>query len=283
MSGPLRAILVGALGALPRAILYLVLAALVVGIVFPIYYMFAGSLMGPADINTFPPSLVPHGLHLENYQTVFGIIPLGQQYLNSIIMASVITIAQLTTATLAAYAFAFLRVPRKRLWFGLFLSTMMVPWEAIIIPNYLTMAEAGLINTYLALTLPFLATGFGTFLLRQSFLTFPQDLRDAAFIDGCGHLRFLAQILVPLQRPALAALGVFAFLGAWSQYFWPLLVTQSPQMQTIQIGISQLKSEDTNDPGSVMAGVVLAILPTLALVVFGQRFVVRGLFAGAVK
>ncbi len=270
-------------GAISRALIYLVLMVVAIVIVFPLYYTIAGSFMTPGDINSFPPSLYPHELHPQNYQTVFGLIPLGQQYLNSIIQSGTITIAELLTATLAAYSFAFLRMPWKRFWFGLFLATMMVPWEAIIIPNYLMMADAGLINSYPALVMPFLATGFGTFLLRQAFLTFPHDLRDAAFIDGCGHVRFLVQVLVPLQRPALAALGVFAFLGAWNQYFWPLLVTQNPQMQTIQIGISQLQSVDTNDLGSVMAGVVLAILPTLVLVIFGQRFIVRGLTAGALK
>ena len=283
MRGWLRSARADPGGALTRVLIYAVLAVVTVVIIFPLYYTFVGSFMAPADINSFPPSLYPHGLHPQNYQTVFGLIPLSQQYVNSIIQSGVITIAELLTATLAAYAFAFLRLPWKRFWFALFLSTMMVPWEAIIIPNYLMMADAGLINTYFALILPFLATGFGTFLLRQAFLTFPQDLRDAAFIDGCGHGRFLIQVLVPLQRPALAALGVFAFLGAWNQYFWPLLVTQSPHMQTIQIGISQLQSVDTNDMGSVLAGVVLAILPTLVLVVFAQRFIVRGLTAGALK
>jgi sn-glycerol 3-phosphate transport system permease protein len=158
---------------------------------------------------------------------------------------------------------------------------MMIPWEAIIIPNYLAMAQLGLINTIAALALPYLAAGFGVFLVRQAFLTFPMELRDAARVDGVGNLGFLWRILVPLTRPTLAALGVWSFLSAWNMYFWPLLITQAPKNQTIQIGIAQLQSVDANDPGMVLAGVVLALLPTLALVLFGQRFIVRGLTAGS--
>ena len=125
------------------------------------------------------------------------------------------------------------------------------------------------------------ATGFGTFLLRQSFLSFPMELRDAARVDGAGHVRFLFSILLPLSRPSLAAIGIWSALSAWNMYFWPLLITQAPENQTIQIGIAQLQSVDANDPGMVLAGVVLALLPTLALVLFGQRFIVRGLTAGS--
>ena len=189
----------------------------------------------------------------------------------------------MVTSALAAYAFVFLDLRWRGLWFALFLSTMMIPYESIIIPNYLFISEAGLKDTIAGLALPFLATGFGTFLLRQSFLAFPTELRDAARVDGAGHLRFLSSILLPLSRPTLAALGIYSALSAWNMYFWPLLITARPQNQTVQIGIGQLQTSDADNPGMVLAGVVLALLPTLLLVVFGQRFIVRGLTAGAVK
>ena len=144
-------------------------------------------------------------------------------------------------------------------------------------------SSAGLINTLQALVLPFTATGFGVFLLRQAFLGFPTELRDAARIDGAGHLTFVWRILLPVVRPTIAALGIYSFLGAWNMYLWPLLVTQTPQMQTIQIGITQLRSADNFDGGMVLAGTLLAVLPTAALVIFGQRLIVRGLTAGSLK
>jgi sn-glycerol 3-phosphate transport system permease protein len=267
-----------------NVVTYLILGVLFVILLFPVYYGFIGSFMAPADINTFPAKLWPSsGWFAENYSNALEIIPLGRQYLNSAAVAVLVVVGQLVTSICAAYALVFLRLRARRFWFILLLSTMMIPWEAIIIPNYLAIAELGLINTIAALALPYLAAGFGIFLLRQAFLTFPMELRDAARVDGVGDFGFLWRVLIPLTRPTLAALGVWSFLSAWNMYFWPLLITQAPENQTIQIGISQLQSVDANDPGMVLAGVVLALLPTLLLVLFGQRFIVKGLTAGSGK
>ena len=267
-----------------RVLTYAALSVGAVVVLFPVYFGFVGSFMGPADINAYPASLWPfNGFRVENFAGALNSIPLGRQYVNSVVMAGLITVGQLVTSLLAAYALVFLKVRGRAFWFALFLCSMMVPAEAIIIPNYLTMSSAGLINTIPALTLPFLAHGFGIFLLRQAFLSFPTELWEAAKIDGAGHFRFLLSVLVPLSKPTLAALGIWSFLSAWNMYFWPLLVTQTPQMQTIQIGITQLRSADNFNAGLVLAGTVLAIIPTLLLVVFGQRFIVRGLTAGSIK
>jgi len=257
----------------------LVIAA--IGVLFPVYYAVVGSVMGPGDLASYPPSLFPHSLHLENLRDVFTVIPLGQQYLNSVMQAGLITLSQLATSVLAAYAFAFLPMRWRAAIFGVFLATLMVPWEAIILPNYLLISGWGLANTLPGLVLPFLVNAFGVFLLRQSFLQFPRELRDAARVDGCGHARFMWRVLLPLQKPALAAVAVYVFLSAWNQYFWPLLITSTPTSQTLQIGITQLSNAEAADPGLILAGVVLSLLPTLALVIFGQRFIVRGLIAGS--
>ena len=259
------------------------LVALGLLVLFPVYYTVVGSVMGPGDIAAAPPSLIPHTLTFDNYRGVFHAIPLARQYFNSTLVAVTITLAQVVCAVLSAYAFVFLAMPLRRAFFALFLLTLMVPWEAIIIPNFLFMAEHQLRNTYLALMLPFLAGGFGTFLLRQSFRTFPVELRDAATLDGAGHARFLLQILLPLSRPALASVAIFVFLSAWNQFFWPLLVTDSPKMQTLQIGLSSLNDAEQANPGLILAGVSMALIPTALLVAFGQRFLVRGLTAGAVR
>jgi sn-glycerol 3-phosphate transport system permease protein len=262
-------------------VIALVLLAIVV--LFPVYYTIAGSVMGPGDIASSPPSLFPHSLTFGNYRGVFHAIPLGRQYLNSAIVAVLITAAQLICAVLSAYAFVFLALPFARTFFAVFLLTLMVPWESIIIPNFLFMADHQLRNTYPALVLPFLAGGFGTFLLRQSFRTFPVELRDAATLDGASHGRFLFSILVPLSRPALASVGIFVFLSAWNQFFWPLLITDSPKMQTLQIGLASLNDAESANPGLILAGVTLALIPTALLVAFGQRFLIRGLTAGAIR
>lgn len=267
-----------------RALTYVLLAAATLVLLFPLLYAVAGSLMTAGELSTYPPALLPAHPQFQSFADVLHAIPLAREYANSILVAVLIAAGQLVTATLSAFAFAFLRMPFRNAVFAVFLATMFIPWEAIIIPNYLFMAGAGLINTYPALVLPFLAAGFGTFLLRQFFLSFPRDLYEAALVDGCGNLRFLWTILVPLSRPALASLGIYAFLSAWNQYFWPLLVTKTEEMQTLQIGISRLRDiESAVAPNFILAGTVLALVPTLLLIYFGQRHIVRGLTSGAIR
>ncbi len=259
----------------------LTLVALV--LIFPLLFAVSASLMAPHELSQYPPALLPAHPDLGAFAAVQRVIPLSRQYFNSVLVAALVTTAQVVTGVLSAYAFAFLRFPFRSLIFGLFIATLFVPYEAVIIPNYLTMANSGLIDTYAALTLPFLAGGVSTFLLRQFFLSFPRDLYEAAIVDGTGHLRFLWSILVPLSRPAIASLAIFQFIATWNQYFWPLLVTRSPAMQTLQIGISQLQNADAQEENVVLAGVVLALIPTLILTFAAQRHIVRGLTAGAVR
>ncbi|MBB6120327.1 carbohydrate ABC transporter permease [Nocardiopsis algeriensis] len=268
---------------LGRAGAHLLLALLLVPVLFPVYYAFAGALMAPHELSRFPAQLVPTGLHTDNIRGALEAVPLVRMYANSLTMAGVITAAQLMTSALAAYAFVFLRFRGSAVVFALFLSTLMVPGEATFIPNYLTISAWGLADTFAGLVLPFLAYAFGTFLLRQSFRQFPRELYDAARMDGMGHLRFLWTILLPLSRPSLLAVGVYVFITSWNMYFWPLIITRSTEMQTLQIGLNSLKTGESTDPGLLLAGAALSVLPTLALVILGQRFIVRGLTAGAVK
>jgi sn-glycerol 3-phosphate transport system permease protein len=263
---------------------YVLLTALAFVMLFPLLYAISGSLMSAREISSYPPAFLPSQPRLNNFVDVLNALPIPRQYLNSLIVAACVMAGQLITSILSAYAFAFLRMPLRNLIFGIFLATLMVPWEAIIIPNYLTMAQYHLINTYPALILPFLAVGFGTFLLRQFFLSFPKDLYEAALLDGSGHLRFLWSILLPLSRPALAALAIWSFLSAWNQFLWPLLVINRDEMQTLQIGISRLQDVEAGTaPNFILAGTVLALVPTLLLIYFGQRHIVRGLTAGALR
>ncbi len=265
---------------LPVYVLLILSAAI---ILFPLYMTVVDSLQPINKLLSYPPEFWPRHPVWSNYEAAMTDIPMRRYLINSLIMAVIITAGQVTTSALAAYAFAFMRFPFRSLLFFLFLSTMMVPWEASIIPNFETIQRLNWLDTYQGLTAPFLATAFGTFLLRQHFLTLPAELKDAADVDGYGHLRFLLFVVIPLSRAAIATLAVFAFVQAWNQYLWPLLVTNDPNMRTVQIGIAALQEEQVQRTNVVLAGTVIALLPMLVLVIAFQRFLVRGLTAGAVK
>ncbi len=266
-----------------RALVYVLLALASLAVVFPLLLALSYSFMTESEIATYPPPLLPQAPTLDNYARVISTIPIGRYLVNSFIVSTLVVLGQIVTASLAAFAFVFLEFRWKTALFFIFLSTLMVPWEATIIPNYMTVRDLGWLDTYQGLAVPFMATAFGTFLLRQSFLQIPRDLRDAAVIDGAGPLRLLAMVVIPLARPALGTVAVYGFLSTWNQYFWPLLVTNQTLMRTTQIGVVQLRFEETLRWGLVMAGVMMIALPTLALLVIGQRQLVRGLTAGAVK
>jgi len=268
---------VGRLGA------YSLLAVGSLLVAFPLLLALSYSLMSESDIATFPPPVLPARPSLDNYVAVLSTIPIGRYLVNSFVVSFAVVLGQLVTASLAAYAFSFLRYPGRTVLFFVFLSTLMIPWEATIIPNYITVRAIGWLDTYQGLIILFMATAFGTFLLRQAFLQIPRELWDAARIDGASTLRFLLSTVIPLSRPALGTVAIYAFLSTYNQYFWPLLITNEPLMRTTQVGITQLRFEETLRWGLVMAGVIMVAVPTLALLVIGQRQLIRGLTAGAVK
>ena len=252
-------------------------------VLFPIYITVVNSLIRPDLITSKPPTFFPTHPIWDTYSTAWNAGHLGNYLKNSFIVTTIIVISQLVTAILAGYAFAFLEFPFKRTLFVVFLSTLMVPFEVTIITNLKTTVDLGIYDTYAGLAVPFLATGFGAFLMRQSFLGVPRDLQDAASLDGYGHFRFMTRVAVPLCRPAIAALGVFAFLTAWNQYLWPLLVTKDDRLRTVQIGLKQLAATNLQDLNVTFAGVIIAVIPLALLLLVFQKQLVRGLTAGAVK
>jgi ABC-type glycerol-3-phosphate transport system permease component len=262
---------------------YLILMIAAMIILFPIWSAFNISMMSDAEMGSYPPLQIPSAIRFENIRRALTQAPLPRYLLNSVIQSSLVMIGQLITASLAAYAFAFIDFKWRNFFFLLFLSTMMIPWEATIIPNYLFIRKLGWTDTFQGLAVPFMATGFGTFLLRQFFLKIPHDLKDAATIDGCGSFRFLITIVLPLARPALGTLAVYSFLQTYNQYLWPLLVTNNPSMRTVQIGIALLQDEERLMINIIMAGVIFILIPTLTLFVVSNRQLIRGLTAGAVK
>ena len=271
------------LRSLVNTLLYVILIAAALVVLFPIYQAVNISLLSDTEVAMYPPRLVPARLNLQNFVRALEQAPLARYLLNSAIQSSLVMLGQLFTASMAAYAFAFLNFKGKQFFFILFLSTMMIPWEATIIPNYLTIRSLGWTDTYQGLALPFIATGFGTFLLRQFFLKIPHELYDAAVIDGASHFYFLRAIVLPLARPALGTLAVYSFLQTYNQYLWPLLITNRPDMRTVQIGIALLQEEERMMFNTVTAGIVFILLPTIFLFIVSNRQLIRGLTAGAVK
>jgi sn-glycerol 3-phosphate transport system permease protein len=271
---------------------YLLLTALAVIVLFPIYITVVNSLLTPDRIISRPPTLFPTDPQWDAYSTAWDQGHISRYLLNSFLVTTVIVAGELSTAVLAAYAFAFLEFPLKRTLFVLFLATMMVPFEVVFFTNLQTIVSIGEapvvgqwfgLNSYGALVLPFLATGFGAFLVRQAFMSLPRDLRDAAALDGYGHWRFLTRVAMPLARPTIAALGLFAFFGAFNQYLWPLLVADDDRHRTVQIGLRQLSKVSVDQINVTFAGTVLAALPLFILLLVFQKQLVRGLTAGAVK
>lgn len=269
-------------GAMRDVLLYAVLSVVAFLVLMPLLFAFSLSLQGP----TLAPTLVPDFSNLDwsSFSRVFSEEPnLRVWILNSFVVALAVTLGQLVTSALAAYALATMNFRGKTLFFFFFLGTLMIPWESTIIPNYLFITRLGWKDSYQGLIMPFLASGFGIFLLRQYFMTIPRDLYEAAVLDGCGYGRYLWSILVPLSRPALATLAVYTFLNTWNQYYWPLLVIDSPVWRTTQIGITAFRSSEVTVYNLQMAATIIVMLPTLILLVLGQRQLVRGLTAGALK
>ncbi len=262
---------------------YVLLTVGAVIVLFPLYMTVVNSLLPPSLLDHQPPYLYPAHPQWSSYATAWSEGSLGVYLRNSAIQTAIIVVGQIATSILAAYAFAFLRFPLRRTLFVVFLSTMMIPFEVTMITNLSTIDSLGWYNTFQGLTVPFLATGFGTFLLRQAFLQIPHDLQEAAALDGYGHLRFMARVAVPLARPVVAALAVFSFLGAWNQYLWPLLVTgDNNNVRTVQIGLKALQGSQVTSFDVTLAGAVIAVAPLLLLLVVFQKQLVRSL-TGAVK
>lgn len=267
---------------LQTLLLYLALAVVAVLVLLPLLFALSLSLQG----QTLAPRLLPDFSNLDwsAFADVFRAEPLLTRWIvNSFVVSLVVTLGQLVTSSLAAYALTNMNLPGKTLFFFFFLGTIMIPWESTIIPNYLTVTRLGWKDSYQGLIAPFLAGGFGIFLLRQYFLVLPRDLYEAAVLDGCGHGRYLWSILLPLSRPALATLAVYTFLNTWNQYYWPLLVVDNPAWRTTQIGITAFRSSEVTVYNLQMASTIIVMLPTLILLILGQRQLVRGLTAGALK
>lgn len=261
------------------------IVSLIIGllIIAPILYAFSVSLMSASDMSQSTPRLLPSAPSIGNYIRALQMVPFTNFLKNSVIVGVCVTIGQLVTCSLAAYAFSFFEFKGKKILFMAVLATVMIPGEVIIVANYLTISNLGLLDSLKALIIPFLTSGMGIFMVRQFYLTIPKDLQEAAALDGCGHFKFLSAVVMPISKPVMASLGIYVFINTWNQYMWPLLTINDPNKRTVQIGISMLQFSEGNNYEVVLAGALMIIIPSIIIFILGQKQLVDGMISGAVK
>jgi sn-glycerol 3-phosphate transport system permease protein len=260
----------------------LLLVTLVIGV--PVYWMIIGAFKVNAEVYQIPPTWFPKAPTLENFPEAWSSAPFGRYYINTIITTILGSGFEIFFAVTSAYAFVFLRFPKKDWLFLVLLAALMVPAQVTILPNYLTVAALGWINTYQGIVVPGASVAYGAFLLRQYYRTLPIDIMDAAKVDGASHLRTLVSIVVPLAKPAIISFGLVSIVAKWNDFLWPLLVTNTREMRVLPIGIYWLKVEDGSIQwGPIMAGTLFVVLPVLIVFLYAQQYIVEGIAAGAVK
>jgi len=253
--------------------------------ILPLILAFTMSLQPPQAVFSFPPKILPVGIHLKNYADAFKTVPFGRLFLNSTIVAIMITAGKLITGTLAGYAFANFKFFGKNFGFSFLFATLFLPAELImIVPLFSLMAKFGWVNTYWALTIPFMASATNTFLLRQHFLMIPKELEDSARIDGAGPMAYFIKILLPLSKSMIGGVSIINFIYAWNFYLWPLIITMEDRMKTVQVGVKMLiDAEGASNWGVIMAGTVSAVIPTLIVFFILQPLFVKSLTRSGIK
>ena len=249
---------------------------------FPFLWTLITSISPGAGLGVTP-SLVPENPSLEAYVRLFSELPFLRIVGNSLLLAVITTLVQLFTSTTAAYAFSRLPFRGRGVIFAVYLATMMIPLQVLIVPLFVELKTFGLLNTYLGALLPTFASAFGIFLIRQAINQVPRELDEAATLDGAGHFRIFWTIVLPNIKPALATLTVFAFMGSWNSFLWPLVVLRKPELQTLPIALAGLQGQYTTEWDIVMAGSVVSILPMLAIYIFAQKYVIQGVAASGIK
>jgi multiple sugar transport system permease protein len=269
--------------ALRRVLVYALLLLGAAAMLFPFLWMLSTSLKQDFALFVTPPKLIPSPVETKNYTRVGELLPIWRILFNSVFVAIVSTMLALLTSAMAAYAFARLRFRGRDALFFLYLATLMVPFQVTIVPLFIEMKHLGLVNSYPGLILPTVASAFGTFLLRQQFLTLPRELEEAAFIDGAGHWKVFTRIVIPLGAPALATFGIFAFMANWNSFLWPLVIINSQELMTLPLGLANLHGQYTTQWNLVMAGTTISVVPILIVYLLAQKYIVRGFVFSGIK
>lgn len=256
-------------------IIYILLGAIALVMLFPLLWLISTSFKSPTEnIFQFPPQFLPNQPTFQNFITVWETNPFGQYLLNSTIVAVLTVSLNLLFCSLAAYPLARLNFRGRDLVFTGIVSTIMIPFQIVMIPLYILTVQLGLRNTYLGIIFPSLASAFGIFLLRQAFQGVPKELEEAARIDGCSELGLWWNVMLPAVRPALVTLAIFVFIGSWSDFLWPLIVLDRPEYYTLPLGVATLAGTFSLDWRLIAAGSVISIAPVLVLFIFMQRYIV---------
>jgi len=267
-----------------RFLLFMILLFGAILSILPIIWMFLTSIKPMDEVFTYPPKWLPSRIVLSNYIEAWKEAPWERYFLNSIFYSGSVIIGQVITSLLAGYAFSKLQFRGRDLLFILYIGTMMIPGQVTIVPIFVILSKLKWIDTYQGLIVPGLTTAFGTFLFRQFFVSIPTDLQEAALVDGASHLYILRKIFVPLSRPAIITLVVFTFMGTWNDFFWPLIVTNSTEMRTVQIGLTAFQSQYGGVQWSyMMAAAMFVTLPIIVLYLFAQRYFVEGITLTGLK
>ena len=265
-------------GELRPIVSHVLLVGVAVLFAAPLVFALATSLKPESEVFTVPPTLVGTQVQWDNYVEAFQFAPFAQYFVNSFLVSIIGTAVVVAASSLAGFAFARLRFRGRELLFVLFLGTLMVPQEVLIVPMYWLMQTLGWVNSYQALILPWAFTAFGAFLLRQFFLTVPVELVDAATVDGAGQFSIFFRIMLPLARPALAVLAMFTFIAYWGSYLWPLIVIDTVNTKgTVPLGLTQFVGQQGTQWNLMMAASMLAMIPSVLLVILLQKHLVRGL------
>jgi multiple sugar transport system permease protein len=243
----------------------------------PIIWMLVSALKPSAEVFTTPPTLFGSEVKFSNFVEAWNYLPFGRFILNTVFVAGIGTLITLVASAMSGYAFARLNFRFRGGLFVLYLSTLIVPQEVIVIPMFLVMQRLGWVNSYQALILPWAFTAFGTFLLRQFFLTIPRELEEAAKIDGCGHIRILRSIIIPISAPALAVLAVFTFISYWNSFLWPLIIINDTAKMTVPLGLELFLGQQGQRWELLMAAATISMVPTVILVLALQKYLVRGI------
>lgn len=260
-------------GAISQILLTLVLLLFLM----PFIWMLATALKPGNEVFSSPPTLFGSEIRWENFADAWTFVPFGRFMLNGIIVSVLGTVLVCATSVFAAYSFARMNFRGRGLLFAVYLVTLLVPQEVVVIPMFILMQELGWQNSYQALILPWAFTAFGTFLLRQFFLTVPRELEEAAIVDGAGRMRTLLSIIVPVAKPAIAVLAVFTFINYWNSFLWPLIIISTQDMATVPIGLNSFLGQQGNQWQLLMAASTISMIPTALIVIFLQRHLVKGI------
>lgn len=270
-------------GRLSRVVSVVLLTIGGASMLLPFLWMLSTALKSNQYVLSMPPQFLPNPLTFESFTQLTELYPMLRIFGNSLLVAVATTLGQLLTCSMAAYAFARMRFRGSNIIFVLYLATLMIPSQVTITPLFILMRYFGWINTYQGIFAPGIFNAFGTFLLRQYFLSLPRELEEAAFIDGASHLTVFRHIILPLAKPALATLTVFAFMDAWNAYLWPLFVARDIQIMTLPVALATLHGRYLTEWNLVMAGAVITILPMIIVFILAQKYFIRGMVMSGIK